>query len=261
MDMGVKGRTALVLGGSGGLGSAVATGLAAEGVSVVVAGRDAERVQPVVDAIRSAGGTAVPAIWTLGDLAAADAAISQIEDALGGIDILVNNTGGPPPSPAGGQDAERWRQQFDAMVLSVISVTDRVLVGMRERQWGRIITSTSSGVVAPIPNLGLSNTLRRALVGWSKTLSSEVARDGITVNIVVPGRIATGRVAFLDEQKAKRVGASVEQIARQSRDAIPIGRYGDPKEYAAAIVFLASQPAAYITGATLRVDGGMIASI
>ena len=145
--------------------------------------------------------------------------------------------------------------------LSVISITDRVLPSMRSRKWGRIVTSTSSGVVAPIPNLGLSNALRLSLVGWSKTLAREIAKDGVTANIVLPGRIGTQRIKFLDEQKAKRENRSLESVQAESTGSIPAGRYGNPGEYADAVVFLASERASYITGSVIRIDGGLIASI
>jgi NAD(P)-dependent dehydrogenase (short-subunit alcohol dehydrogenase family) len=126
------------------------------------------------------------------------------------------------------------------MVLSGFANNDRVLPGMRERHWGRVITSTSSGVVTPIPNLGISNALRSSLLGWSKTLAREVARDGVTANIVVPGRIGTDRIRFLDQAKAQREGRSPEDVANESTSSIPVRRYGDPAEYAAAVAFLAS---------------------
>lgn len=190
-----------------------------------------------------------------------DANIASIEERFGAVDILVNNTGGPPPTPAGGQPADAWMKYFQAMVVSVIAITDRVLPGMKKKGWGRIITSASSGVVAPIPNLGISNALRLSLVGWSKTLAREVGRDGITSNIVLPGRVATSRITFLDEQKAKREGKTVESVAAESTAAIPVGRYGKPEEYGAVVAFLASVPASYVTGSVVRVDGGFINSI
>jgi 3-oxoacyl-[acyl-carrier protein] reductase len=174
---------------------------------------------------------------------------------------MVNITGGPPPSPAAGQDPALWTKHFQAMVLSVIAITDRVLPGMRERRWGRVITSTSSGVVSPIPNLGLSNALRLSLVGWSKTLAREVGKDGITANVILPGRIATDRIKFLDDAKAKREGRTAAEVAAESEAGIPLGRYGKPEEYGAVVAFLASERAAYITGSVIRVDGGLIASV
>jgi 3-oxoacyl-[acyl-carrier protein] reductase len=146
-------------------------------------------------------------------------------------------------------------------VLSVIAMTDRVLPGMKARKFGRIITSASSGVVAPIPNLGLSNALRASLVGWSKTLAREVAREGITANVMVPGRIATDRIAFLDAKKAEREGKTVAAVEAESLAQIPAGRYGDPGEYADMAAFLASERAGYVTGSVIRVDGGYIPSL
>jgi 3-oxoacyl-[acyl-carrier protein] reductase len=258
MDFGIKGKTALVLGAGGGLGGAIAKALAAEGAKIAAADLDGAAAEAT---IRNCGGEGIPLTWDLGDLAGIDGHVSEVEAKLGPVDILVNITGGPPPTPAAGQDLTLWRKNFDAMILSVIAITDRVLPGMRARKWGRVITSTSSGIVAPIPNLGISNALRMALVGWSKTLAREVGRDGITSNIILPGRIATGRIQFLDEAKAKREGRSVEEVAAESTASIPVGRYGRPEEYADATAFLASTRAAYITGSVIRVDGGLIASV
>jgi len=261
MELGIRGRTALVLGGGGGLGGAIAHVLATEGVGIAVADIEAAAVKRSVDQIEAKGGEALGLVWDISDLTAVDKNVSAIEGRFGPVDVLVNITGGPPPTPAAGQEPNLWSKHFGAMVLSVIAITDRVLPNMKARGWGRIITSTSSGVVAPIPNLGLSNSLRLALVGWSKTLAREVARDGITANIVLPGRIATDRIRFLDEAKAKREGRSVEAVTDESTGSIPIGRYGNPEEYADAVAFLASNRASYITGSVIRVDGGLIASI
>ncbi len=261
MDLGLNGKVALVLGAGGGLGSAIAAGLAREGAKVALGDIDAAALARTADTITKAGGTALVLPWDLSDLAAIETNFALIEDTLGGVDVLVNNTGGPPPTPASGQSPELWTKSFQQMVLSVISVTDRALPGMRAKKWGRIVTSTSSGVVAPIPNLGVSNALRLSLVGWSKTLAREVARDGITANIVLPGRIATDRIKFLDEQKAKRENRTVEAVSTESTGSIPVGRYGDPSEYADVVAFLASARASYLTGSVIRVDGGLIASI
>lgn len=261
MDLGLNGKLALVHGAGGGLGGAMAKALAAEGARVALAGRTLANVERTVAAITEAGGTALALQWDLADLSVIEDQFKAIEDKLGPVDVLVNNTGGPPPTTAAGQSPELWAKSFQQMVLSVIAITDRALPGMRARKWGRIITSTSSGVVSPIPNLGISNALRMSLVGWSKTLAREVARDGITANIVLPGRIATDRITFLDDQKAKREGRTVEEVAAESNAAIPMGRYGDPQEYGDVVAFLASTRASYLTGSVIRVDGGLIASI
>ncbi|MBB3309553.1 3-oxoacyl-[acyl-carrier protein] reductase [Rhizobium sp. BK196] len=257
----MDGKTALVFGAGGGLGGAIARSLASEGVRVAAADIDDVAAAKTADGIVSAGGQAISIGWDIADLSVIDARLAAIAKAFGPVDILVNNTGGPPPTPASGQTAETWSKYFDMMVRSVISVTDAVLPGMKKRGWGRVITSTSSGVVAPIPNLGISNSLRLALVGWSKTLAREIGRDGITANIVLPGRIATGRITFLDEQKAKRENRPVEEVTAESTASIPVGRYGRPQEYGDTVAFLASQRASYITGSVIRIDGGLIQSI
>src|SRR6202158_1506574 len=261
MDLGIRGRTALGLGGGGGLGGAIAHALATEGGRIAVADIDGAAVQRSVHKIEASRGEALGLAWGLSDLTVVDKNVSAIEGRFGPVDVLVNLTGGPPPTPAAGQGPNLLSKHFAAMVLSVIAITDRVLPNMKARAWERIITSTSSGVVAPIPNLGLSNSLRLALVGWSKTLAREVARDGITANIILPGRIATDRIRFLDEAKAKREGRSVEAVTAESTGSIPIGRYGNPEEYAGSVTFLASNRASYITGSVIRVDGGLLANI
>lgn len=261
MDLGISGKTALVLGGGGGLGGAIAQALAAEGAAVAVADISPQAAERTAETVADAGGKAVPLEWDLADLGTIDQHIAAVEGALGPVDILVNNTGGPPPSPVAGQDPELWLRHFQSMVLSVIAITDGVVPLMRSRGWGRIITSASSGVIAPIPNLGLSNALRGSLLGWSKTLAREVAAEGVTCNVVVPGRIGTQRIKFLDQAKADREGKSVAETSAESVASIPVGRYGEPREYAAAVAFLASVQASYITGSVIRVDGGLIASL
>jgi 3-oxoacyl-[acyl-carrier protein] reductase len=261
MDLGLRGKTALVFGAAGGLGGAIARALSAEGARLAVADMNAEALEKTVKELKDAGADVLPLVWDLADLPSIDKHIGAIESKFGSVDILVNNTGGPPPTPAAGQDPALWTKNFQSMVLSVIAVTDRVLPGMRHKKWGRIITSTSSGVISPIPNLGISNALRMSLVGWSKTLAREVGGDGITANIILPGRIATARISFLDEQKAKREGRAVEEVAAESTASIPVGRYGKPEEYGAMVAFLGSEQAAYVTGSVIRVDGGLIASV
>jgi 3-oxoacyl-[acyl-carrier protein] reductase len=261
MDFGLKSRVALVLGAGGGLGSAIALSLAREGAAVAIADINNEALSATETKIAAAGGRSISVAWDLADLKQGEMNVALIHRELGGIDILINNTGGPPPTPVAGQDADKWGEYFNAMVLSVIALTDRVLPPMKEKKWGRVITSTSSGVVAPIPNLGLSNALRSTLVGWSKTLAREVAPFGITSNIILPGRIATDRIRFLDDAKAKRENRTVDAVVKESTSSIPLGRYGSPQEYGDVVTFLASERASYITGSIVRVDGGLIAGI
>jgi 3-oxoacyl-[acyl-carrier protein] reductase len=261
MDFNLQSKTALVLAGGGGLGRAIASALAAEGAKIALADVDEEAVKRTSLELTGKGAVALPLVWDLADLDLINTNVAAVDAELGPVQILINMTGGPPATPASGQSPDLWRKQFQAMVLSVIALTDRVLPGMKSSGWGRVITSTSSGVVAPIPNLGISNALRLSLVGWSKTLAREIAKDGITVNIVMPGRIATNRTRALDEAKAKREGRSAESVTEESAASIPIGRYGTPDEFANAVTFLASSRASYITGSMIRVDGGLVASI
>ena len=186
--------------------------------------------------------------------ALADVALAE----MGGVDILVNNTGGPPAGPISQVPLATWEELFRTMVVSVIHITSRLLPGMRERKWGRVLMMTSTGVKQPIPILGISNTLRASLMNWAKTISLEVAADGVTVNMIMPGRITTDRTRQLDELRAERAGRSLEDIQAESRAQIPMGRYGDVEEFAAVAAFLASERASYVTGVGLAVDGGMI---
>lgn len=261
MELGLNDKVALVFGAGGGLGGAIARKLAAEGAKVAVVDIMIEAAEKTAESIRACGGYALALHWDLADLGCIPDKIAAIEAGFGPIDVLVNNTGGPPPTLVTGQPPVVWATHFTSMVQSVIAVTDAVLPGMRTRRWGRIVTSTSSGVVAPIANLGISNTLRASLVAWSKTLAGEVGRDGVTANIILPGRIATARIAFLDEQRAKREGKSVAEVAALSTASIPLGRYGQPEEYGNTVAFLASTADSYITGSIIRVDGGLIASL
>ncbi|AZP41791.1 SDR family oxidoreductase [Rahnella aceris] len=261
MDFGIQGRVALVSGAGGGLGRAMAIALAGEGVQVAVCGRTLSALQETVSLIEKQGGTAQAWVLDLTAPESFDDVLMQIRRTFGPVGILINNSGGPPPTKAAGVAPDAWQSQFSTMVSSLIQLTDKVLPDMHNAGWGRIITSTSSGVIAPIANLGMSNTLRMALAGWSKTLASEVAGDGITVNVMVPGRISTQRLGQLDAARAGREGTSVEEVAAKSAASIPAKRYGKTEEYGAVAAFLASQQASYVTGSVIRVDGGMIPSI
>jgi 3-oxoacyl-[acyl-carrier protein] reductase len=261
MDLEISGKVALVFGAGGGLGGAIAHALVREGVHLVAADINAEALAGAVAPLRQAGARVLELPWDLSRLDVIAANFAAIEAEFGGVDILVNNTGGPPPTTAADVAEELWSKQFQSMVLSVIKITDRALPHMRKNKWGRIVTSTSSGVVAPIPNLGVSNALRATLVGWSKTLAREVASQGVTANVVLPGRIATARIRSLDEARGTREKLSLDQVMAQSIDSIPAGRYGTPEEYGDVVAFLASRRASYITGSIVRVDGGYISSI
>lgn len=258
MDMGLEGKRALVMGASKGLGFGIAKALAVEGARVAMVSRN-------LDSIKAAARTIGPSILAAAcDTAHAeqiDALADWVERELGGVDILVLNSGGPPPGKAQHVPSEQWRTAFDSMFVHLVRLADHILPGMTERRFGRIISVISSGVLQPIPNLAISNAIRPALVGWGKTLASEVASQGITVNALAPGRVATDRIQQLDNANAQRTGRSVEEVADAARSAIPAGRYGTVEEFAAAAVFLASERSAFITGSILRVDGGQILSV
>lgn len=261
MDLQIKQKVALVFGAGSGLGQAIAFGLAAEGARVVLAGRTVDKLELTAGAIKKLGGESLVIPWDLAQANVIDQNFSLIESTWGSVDILINNTGGPPTTLAQGQAPSLWLEKFQEMVLSVITITDRALPAMKQKKWGRIITTTSSGAISPIPNLAISNTLRASLHTWSKTLATEVASSGITANIVVPGRIATERIQSLDQARAKRENKTPEEISVDSLKNIPIGRVGEPSEFAAVVTFLASQAASYVTGSVVRVDGGLITGV
>jgi len=262
MDLGLKGKRALVLASSRGLGLGVATALAREGADVMITGRDKGRLAQAVDSINRDGPGR--ARFVVSDLTAAETPEvlrQSVTAAFGDLDILVNNTGGPPTGPMCEADLAVVQRQFEIMVLRVMEVTGRFLPAMRSQNWGRVLTIASSGVIQPIPNLGLSNALRGALVGWSKSMANEVGGDGVTFNMLLPGRIATDRLAELDAANAKRSGKTLEEVAALAKSQIPAGRYGAVEEFAAIATFLVSERASYISGSMIRCDGGAIKSI
>ena len=261
MDLGLKGKRALVLSSSRGLGRGIAEAIAAEGADVMLTARSEDKLKAAAEAINSRG--AGRASYMVADLKAdLDTIHDKAVAALGGpIDILVANTGGPPAGTALGVADDLWTTQFESMVLPVIKLSGLVIAGMRERKFGRILIVASSGVIQPIPTLVISNALRSSLVGWAKTMSTEVAADGVTVNMILPGRIETDRTGELDAANAKKQSKSVDEIAAAARAAIPAGRYGQVKEFADVACFLVSERASYVTGGLIRVDGGAIRSV
>lgn len=262
MHLGLDDKHALVLGASQGLGLASARALLNEGARVTLSGRSAERLEAARGALPvEQQGRCFIAVADLANPDAASLIAEQARASGGAIDILVNNTGGPPPGTPTSITTDAMAAHFNSMVQPVVALTLDLVISMRERGWGRVLTIASSGVVQPIPHLPISNALRSTLVAFMKSLAGEVAADGVTVNVVLPGRIATGRTQSIDASQAQRSGKPVEDIAKASTATIPAGRYGTPEEFAAVVAFLASMQASYVTGSMLRVDGGAIRSI
>ncbi|MBQ1017635.1 SDR family oxidoreductase [Micromonospora sp. D93] len=257
MDLGIAGRTALVCSSTGGLGRAIAEQLAAEGARTVVCGRREAQAKEIAAGLPSAVGVGV-------DLLAEDGPTKLFEatvEAFSAPDILVINGPGPAPGPAAGVDVAAVDAAFDALVRQHIRLLAYVLPVMRARHWGRVVAVGSSGVAAPLPNLALSNLGRAALAGYLKTLAAEVAADGVTVNMVLPGRIETDRTAAVDAANAKRTGRTLAEVREASAATIPMRRYGRPAEFAAAAAFLCGASASYVTGTLLRCDGGLVQSL
>ena len=259
MDLGLTNKVAMVGGASKGLGFAVARALAAEGAHVVIASRDQEAIERAAAAInKESGGRAFP---VAADLSKADAITrwsAAATDRFGGVDLLFANTGGPPAGTALSFDDTAWHAAFELLVLSVIRTVRLVVPSMRERGGGAILVGTSSTVKEPFPNLALSNVMRAGVTSLVKTLSVELAPDQIRVNSLLPGRIATDRLKYLDEANAAKAGITAEEQRQLAMATIPAGRYGDPDEFGRAGAFLLSQAASYITGASVQVDGGLL---
>jgi 3-oxoacyl-[acyl-carrier protein] reductase len=257
MDLGLTGRTALVCASTDGLGEAVVRALAAEGANTVVCGRREALAKEIADSLPRAVGVGVDLLTDEGPSSLYHATVQ----AFGPPDIVVLNGPGPRPGPADGVDVDDIDAALGALVRQQVRLVRLALPTMRERGWGRILAIGSSGIAAPLPNLALSNLGRAALAGYLKTLSTEVAADGVTVNLLLPGRIRTARTAAIDAANAHRSGHTIADQERASLATIPAGRYGDPAEFGAAAAFLCSAPASYITGGALRCDGGLVRSL
>lgn len=254
----LSGRIALITGGSSGLGFAAAQALGAQGAKIAIASRGGDKLERALETLAKAGieSIAVPVDVRLPE--SLDNLISEVESRLGPIDVLVANGGGPPSKPAVDLTDEDWEQAIPLVLLFVPRLCNRVLPGMRERKWGRIVAINSVSARQPIPNLALSNALRPAVLGYLKTLSQEVAADGVTVNAVLPGYTLTERQDELSKAASARTGKSTEEIIAAWTANTPAGRMAEPKEIAAAIAFFCSPAASYVTGQALAVDGGYV---
>lgn len=262
MDLGLTGKVAMVAGASRGLGFAVARALAAEGARVSIVSRSEEAIERAGK--RLAAGTGVEVLAVAGDVSRAADVTRWMEatgQRFGGVDLLFTNSGGPPAGAALSFDDAAWRAAADQLLFSVVAMIRGAVPSMTRRGGGAILVSTSSSVKEPIPNLALSTVMRSAVSGLAKTLALELAPAGIRVNQIVPGRIDTDRVRELDAQNAERSGISPGDQKARSAGSIPLARYGEADEFGRAAAFLLSGAAAYITGATLQVDGGLIRSV
>jgi 3-oxoacyl-[acyl-carrier protein] reductase len=262
MDLGLAGKVALVAAASKGLGRAVAEELAAEGAKLAICSRDAGAIERVGHEIARASGVEVLAkacdLSRPAEIAAfADATLAR----FGRVDILLTNGGGPPGGRFESMDAGEWRSATELVLYGPIELTRRVLPGMKERRWGRILNVTSIAVKQPVENLMLSNSLRAAVTGWARTLANEVAAFGVTVNNLMPGYTRTERVEELAHAVAKREGITPEKAVTRWEREIPLGRLAEPREFAALAAFLASERASYITGQSIAVDGGWIKAL
>lgn len=258
MDLGLRGRTALVCASTAGLGRATAETLAAEGARVVISGRRGDLAAEIAAALPGAESVEC-------DITDADAAAHLADDActaLGAdVDIVVLNGPGPRPGGAVEIDGDDLQDAVDSLLKFQQALVGHLLPAMREGGWGRILSIGSSGVVEPLPGLVLSNVGRAALAAYLKTLATEVASHGITVNMLLPGRIDTDRLRSLDAQQAERDGREAADVAAENAARVPAGRYGTPREFGALAAFLCSDLAGYVTGSAIRCDGGLVAHL
>ena len=262
MDLGLRGKTALVTASSRGLGRAIAEALAAEGTSLLICARGEDALTEARDAI--ARDTRVDVEMVAADVSTKEGIArvwQQARDHFGRVDVLVTNAGGPPSGPFESLEWESWQQAVELTLRSAVELTRLVLPGMKERRWGRILNVTSIAVKQPVDGLMLSNSLRAAVTGFARTLANEVARYGVTVNNLLPGYTRTERVEQLNAATAAREGITVDDIAHRIEAQIPMRRLGEPREFAALAAFLASEQASYITAQSIAVDGGWIRSV
>jgi len=245
MDLGISGKVALVTGASKGIGFGIASALAAEGARVAVSSRSRERIDQAAARIGAVG-----LVHDASDLDRAGALVDQVRELLGPVDILVTNSGGPPGNPdALGFARAAWEAAYRELVLATIALVDAAMPGMRERGWGRVVNVSSSAAREPIPSLMLSNAHRPGLLAAFKTIARQVAGDGVTLNTILPGRVATDRLLDMYDSR--------EAAERQVAEEVPAGRLGTVEELGAVAAFLCSVPAAYVTGTALLVDGGL----
>ena len=261
MDLGLKGKVAMVAGASRGLGYAVAEALAREGALVSISSSNQASIDDAARRLVSAGGTAVGTVVDVRNADQIAAWAQKTTERFGGIDLLFTNGGGPPAGAAVSFDDAAWQNAADLLLFSAILMVRAAVPSMKQRGGGSILMSTSGSVKEPIPNLGLSTVLRASVSALAKTLALELAADRIRVNQIIPGRIDTDRVRHLDDLAAKKAGTTADEAKKKSIAAIPDGRYGEPPEYGRVAAFLLSDAASYVTGATVQVDGGQLKGV
>ena len=262
MDLGLRGKTAVVAASSKGLGRAIAEELAAEGTNLVMCARGEDALRATADAIRKSSGVKVVEVGAdVSQQSGIDLVARTALDSFGRVDVLVTNSGGPPSGAFDSFTAETWESATRLLLYSAVGLARAVLPGMKERRWGRILNVTSIAVKQPIDGLMLSNSLRAAVTGFARTLANEVAQFNITVNNIMPGYTRTDRVDQLARATSEKTGGSLKDAYARWEKEIPMGRLGEPREFAALAAFLASERASYITGSSIAVDGGWIRSL
>jgi 3-oxoacyl-[acyl-carrier protein] reductase len=262
LDLGIRGKVALVSASSKGLGRAIAEELAAEGANLVVCARGEDALRQTAESIRKASGVTVMEVAAdVSEQRGIDTVTKAAVDKFGRVDILVTNSGGPPSGQFESYTPEMWESATRLLLFSVVGLVRAVLPGMKERRWGRILNVTSIAVKQPVDGLMLSNSLRAAVTGFARTLASEAAPFNVTVNNLMPGYTRTDRVEQLARSAGEKSGGSAKDAFAKWEREIPMGRLGEPREFAALAAFLASERASYITGSSIAVDGGWIRSI